>query len=153
MNEIHLVRSVRLSVVAEGRGKRYAGGIPLDAPAKVLPLLKKFIPDDDKERLATIMLDVNHRPIGINIVSVGTLTASLVHPREVLRPLVVLGAAAFIMAHNHPSGEPTPSSEDKATTKRVTEAARIIGIPMLDHIVFVHGSEQYTSFRQLGLLT
>jgi DNA repair protein RadC len=80
----------------------------------------------------------------------GTLTASLVHPREVLQPAVVHRAAAVVVAHNHPSGDPRPSTEDRATTRRLQQAARLLGIELLDHVVLGAGS--YRSFLEEGWL-
>lgn len=78
------------------------------------------------------------------------MTASLVHPREVFRDAIVKGAAAIIVAHNHPSGDEAPSREDRETTRRLQEAGRIIGIPVLDHVIVARGGS--FSFRERGLL-
>lgn len=81
-------------------------------------------------------------------VSLGTLTASLVHPREVFQPALVHSAASLIVAHNHPSGDPEPSADDRATTRRLERVGRLVGIPLLDHVVLGAGS--YVSFRERG---
>ena len=83
-------------------------------------------------------------------ISVGTLTASLVHPREVFSPAVRLRAAAVVVAHNHPSGDPEPSAEDRATTRRLQRAGRLLGIELLDHVVVAES--RYCSFLEKGLL-
>ncbi|OPZ62797.1 MAG: hypothetical protein BWY85_01968 [Firmicutes bacterium ADurb.Bin506] len=83
-------------------------------------------------------------------VTSGTATASLLHPREVFRPALRLGAAAVIVAHNHPSGDPTPSPEDLAITKRLAKVGSLIGIELLDHIII--GDNVYVSLKEKGLL-
>lgn len=88
---------------------------------------------------------VNHRRI-----SEGTLTASLVHPREVFAPAIMHRAAAVIVAHNHPSGDPYPSAEDRATTARLKRAGSLLGVKLLDHVVVAGG--RYTSFLEQGWL-
>ncbi|EMI52466.1 DNA repair protein RadC [Rhodopirellula sallentina SM41] len=80
-------------------------------------------------------MDTKHRPLSIEVCTVGTLDASLVHPREVFKAAIVAGATAVLLMHNHPSGDPTPSREDKAVTDRLEEVGKLIGITVLDHIV------------------
>jgi DNA repair protein RadC len=88
--------------------------------------------------------------LGVATVSVGTLTASLVHPREVMKSLILANAAAFLLAHNHPSGDPTPSAEDLAITKRIRECADLFGMRLLDHVILGHG--RYCSMCDENLL-
>ena len=103
-----------------------------------------------QERFVTLMLDGRHRVCGEAVVSQGTLTASLVHPREVFRPAVRAGAAALILAHNHPSGDPAPSREDREITERLLRAGYLLGVSILDHVIVAdHG---FTSLREEGLL-
>jgi DNA repair protein RadC len=88
-----------------------------------------------------------HRVIGWAVVSVGTVNSSLVHPREVFGPAIRMGSSAILLAHNHPSGDPEPSIEDKQVTKRLLEAGELLGVPVLDHIII--GSEgSYVSLRE-----
>ena len=84
------------------------------------------------------------------IISIGSLNASIVHPREVFQPAVALSAASVLLCHNHPSGDPTPSEEDLAITRRLVEAGRILGIDVLDHVVVAR--DAYTSFKERKLL-
>ncbi len=102
----------------------------------------------DREHFVVCGLDAKHRVIGINVVSVGTLTLSIVHPREVFKPLIVMNAAAWLCAHNHPSGDSGPSQEDRVLTKRLREAADLLGITLLDHLIL--GEERYYSFADEG---
>ncbi len=82
------------------------------------------------------------------VISQGTLTSSLVHPREVFSPTILCRAAAVVVAHNHPSGDPEPSAEDRSTTRRLQRARRLLGIELLDHVVV--GQGQYQSFLEQG---
>ncbi|MFA5188941.1 MAG: DNA repair protein RadC [Patescibacteria group bacterium] len=88
-----------------------------------------------KEYLRGLYLDSRNRLIHDEVISMGTLTANIIHPREVLRPAIEYSAVAFILAHNHPSGDPTPSEEDIEITQQIYEAAKILGLDFLDHII------------------
>jgi DNA repair protein RadC len=114
-------------------------------------LFRQFLGDMPEEHFVLLVLDARRRVIGINEVSVGTLSASLVHPREVFRAAILLNGAAIIVAHNHPSGDCSPSSEDRDVTRRLQRAGELLGIPVADHIVLGEG-ESYFSFRERGLL-
>jgi len=106
--------------------------------------------DEKKETFHILMLDVKNRVIRDSEVSVGNLSSSLVHPREVFRDAIREAAHAVILVHNHPTGDPTPSAEDKDITARLKQAADIIGIKVLDHIIV--GEGRYTSFADEGLM-
>jgi DNA repair protein RadC len=102
----------------------------------------------DREHFVVCGLDAKHRVIGINLVSVGTLTLSIVHPREVFKPLIVMNAAAWLCCHNHPSGDPAPSQEDRLLTKRLREVGDLLGITLLDHLIL--GEARHYSFVDEG---
>lgn len=120
----------------------------LRTSADAAELLRPLFAGLDREQFAVVLLDAKHRPIGMNVVSVGSLTASIVHPREVFRPAVALPAAALILAHNHPSGDPSPSPEDVEITRRLRQAGEVLGISVLDHVIL--GDEAHFSFRDAG---
>lgn len=103
-----------------------------------------------QERFFAVLLDGRHRVLGHEVVSQGTLTASLVHPREVFRPALRACAAALILVHNHPSGDPTPSAEDRDVTSRLARAGEILGVRVVDHVVVAERG--YCSLREEGLL-
>jgi len=103
-----------------------------------------------REYFVAFYLDTQNCLIERQTISIGTLNASLVHPREVLEPALSFHAASIIVAHNHPSGDIEPSLEDKEVTKRLVEAGKIIGIEVIDHIIL--GKNKYLSFQQKGLL-
>jgi DNA repair protein RadC len=102
--------------------------------------------EQEKEHFYVMVLDIRGRIKLVEVVFVGTLTSSLVHPRETFRRAIVEGAASIIVAHNHPSGEADPSDEDTKITKQLFEAGQVLGITMLDHIIF--SKECYFSFRE-----
>ena len=104
----------------------------------------------DREVFKTVFLNTRNRIIGSDITSIGTLTANLVHPREVFRRAVVYNAAALIVAHNHPSGDAEPSDEDIKVTTQLKDAGKILGIPLLDHIVI--GANAYVSLKNRRLV-
>jgi len=101
--------------------------------------------DQEKEHFYVMHLDTRSRINLVELVTIGTLTASLVHPRETFRRAVMQGSASIIVAHNHPSGEVDPSGEDTKTTKLLHEAGTILGIRMLDHVIFARG--KFFTFR------
>ena len=117
------------------RGARRRIGNPLRSPDDVVAFTRRLVAREAREHFVAIYLDGRHRPIGYQIVSVGTATASLVHPREVFQPAVGIGACAVIVAHNHPSGDAAPSAEDRGVTRRLIEAGDCLGIPLLDSVV------------------
>jgi len=107
--------------------------------------------DADKEHFLLLTLNNKNRVNGFKVVSTGSLTASLVHPREVWRAALHLCAAAVIFVHNHPSGEPAPSPEDQEITRRLKETGDMLGIRVLDHVV-LGDNARFFSFSDKGLL-
>ncbi len=107
--------------------------------------------DSKQETFRCALLDVKNRIIKEEIISLGTLTASLVHPRDTFKAAIRESAAGVIFIHNHPSGDPKPSQEDILLTKRLAQAGEVIGIQVMDHIIIGDGS--HFSFRDHGLLT
>lgn len=108
------------------------------------------IRNSKKEYFVAFYLDTQNKLIERQIISIGTLNASLVHPREVFEPAIVLHAASVIVTHNHPSGDLEASKEDVAVTKRLTEAGKILGIDLIDHIIVTAGG--FTSFKEKNLI-
>ncbi len=106
----------------------------------------------DREQFCVLLLDAKNKTIGLNIVSTGSLSSAAVHPREVLKPAILANASAMILAHNHPSGELMPSAEDKAITKRIIQASRIMGITVHEHLIISMEEDQYFSFADQGLI-
>lgn len=119
------------------------------APVQVYETFS-FLMQETKEMFLTLHLDGKNRIIAMDMVSVGSLNQSIVHPREVFKTACLSNAASVILAHNHPTGDPTPSSEDITITRRLKEAGEIMGIKVLDHIIV--GDGEYLSFVERGLL-
>lgn len=101
----------------------------------------------DQEHFAVLLLNAKNRLVAVNTVSIGTLDECITVPRDVFKAAILLGAASLILAHNHPSGDPTPSSADLAVTDRLCDAGRLLGIPVLDHLI-VAGTGRWVSLRE-----
>lgn len=117
--------------------KKANGKMVIIKTAKQAHEYLKDMGDLQKEHLRGIYLNSRHRVMREEIISIGSLTANIVHPREVFRPALENGAVAVIIAHNHPSGDKTPTKEDIAITKQLIEAGKILGIDLLDHLIIV----------------
>ncbi len=128
---------------------RNPGRPVVSSPADVERLLRGRIANLDRENFVVVLLNTKNEVIETSTVSVGTLGASLVHPREVFKPAVRASAASVILAHNHPSGKVEPSREDREVTRRLGEAADILGIEVLDHVIVGDG---YFSMKENGML-
>ena len=120
----------------------------ITSPVDVLPELRD-IKDKKREYFVTVFLNARNQIINTEIVSVGSLSASLVHPREVFAPAVASSAASVILGHNHPSGDVTPSREDIELTRRIVQAGEIMGIEVLDHLIV--GSERFLSMKEANV--
>jgi DNA repair protein RadC len=138
-----------LKVVRERR-PGYGPASAIRTSAEVYAAFRARFEAADREEFLALFLDGKNRVQGFHVVSVGTLTASLVHPREVYKAAILANAAALIVVHNHPSGDPTPSAEDVAITTRLRQAGELLGIGLLDHVVI--GDNRYVSFADEGLL-
>ena len=103
-----------------------------------------------RERFVVLWLNTKNRVMGFEVVSEGTLNSSLVHPREVFRGAIVATCASIVVVHNHPSGNTEPSKEDIEITKQLVEAGKVLGIPVLDHVI--HAENTYTSLAERGLI-
>jgi DNA repair protein RadC len=123
----------------------------IQGPADVYELCAPALRDLRQEEFRILLLNTQHAVVRELIITRGTLDASVVHPREVFRSAISESAAAIILVHNHPSGDPAPSREDRDVTEQLAEAGRLIGIPVLDHVVV--GDGRYVSFVEMGLLT
>jgi DNA repair protein RadC len=125
-------------------------GVPVRSPADVYRWCRPALCDLVVEEFRLLTLDAQNRITRDLLVTRGTLTSSLVHPREVFRQAIAEAAAGVIVVHNHPSGDPTPSAEDRAVTRQLVEAGRLLDLPVYDHVVV--GSDRYFSFAEAGLL-
>ncbi len=119
---------------------------PVKSAADVFERYRYLVGDSPVEVFLAVLLDVKHRVLRDVRVSVGILNGSLIHPREVFATAVAERAAAVLLVHNHPSGDPSPSPEDREVTRRLRSAGGILGIPVLDHVII--GSCSFYSFRE-----
>lgn len=122
----------------------------IQGPADVYELCAPALRDLRQEEFRILLLNTQHAVVRELVVTRGTLDTSVVHPREVFRAAISESAAAIILVHNHPSGDPAPSQEDRDVTQQLAAAGRVIGIAVLDHVVV--GDGRYVSFVELGLL-
>ncbi len=122
----------------------------IDGPKEAAAYAKEYLAMESKEHFCLLLLNTKNHVIGWHVVSIGSLTASIVHPREVFSVAVVHHAAAIILAHNHPSGDPTPSREDIAVTQRLSKTGKVMDIPVLDHIIL--GNGRFVSMKEKGLV-
>lgn len=141
-----LKAACEISRRAEVAPPRLSGAV--ESPKEAAEIARRYLAGRRKEHFIVLLLDSRRRLIKVSPVSIGTLEMSVVHPRETFQEAIAAGAAALMVAHNHPSGDPTPSQEDVTLTRRLVEAGRILGIPVLDHLIV--GSGQSLSLRSCG---
>ena len=146
-------------VAAFGLGQRLAKETlareKIDSPELVYDLLAPEMRSLHKESLRVILLDTRYHLLRIQEVSLGSVNESIAHPRDVFRPAVISSAYAVIVVHNHPSGDPSPSQSDHSLTRRLAEAAELLQIKLLDHIIIgapADGRAAYFSFKEAGVL-
>lgn len=125
----------------------------ITSPEQVVSMVNQHLKMDrlDRESFIILALDAKCKPTHISTVSTGSLTASIVHPREVFKLAILANAHSIVAVHNHPSGNPTPSDEDKKITRRLKEAGQLLGIPLLEHIIIGECGE-YISLKEQGEL-
>ena len=134
--------------IKEGIGHYFKSGERFTSPIQIFNMFN-FLNQETKEYFFTMHLDGKNRIVCIDQVSVGSLNQSIVHPREVFKTALLSSAAAIILLHNHPSGDPAPSREDREITRRLKEAGDLLGIRVLDHMII---GDTYLSFVEQGLL-
>ena len=143
---VHAALELGRRVAAEGREE----GAPVRAPRDVFAIFGPRLEDVPVEEFHVAILDAQHRLERDVLVTRGILNSSLAHPREIFREAIAERAAAIILVHNHPSGDPTPSAEDRLVTEQLVQAGRLLDIPVTDHVIVGRG--RYVSFAEAGLL-
>jgi DNA repair protein RadC len=127
----------------------------LDTPERILEYFGPQMAHLPQEQVVVATVDTRLKHLGTTLVSMGTVNESNAHPREILRPVITRGASGFILIHNHPSGDPSPSRSDESTTRRLVEAANLMQVRFIDHIIIGKpspGRTAYYSFREAGLI-
>jgi DNA repair protein RadC len=142
-------------VAAIELGKRAFSSLPdaptvIENPEAAAALLANQLMWQTQERFAVLLLDVKHRLLGTQIISIGTATETIAHPRDIFREVIRQGATRVIVAHNHPSGQTDPSPEDITLTRQLLSGAQLLSIPLLDHLILGNGS--FSSMRQTTCL-
>ncbi len=122
----------------------------VSSPEEVADLLQQYFQDKDREEFLVVLLDTSNSLIGFSQISVGGLAASIVEPRQVFKVAILANAAAIILAHQHPSGNPEPSREDIRITRQLVEAGKLMGVPVHDHLIIAENG--YVSLAERGLL-
>ncbi len=142
----YAVPRYRVTLVRDNRAVQPSS--PLTTSFAAAAVLRPLFAGLDREQFLVCGLDAKHGIIGVNIVSIGSLTLAIVHPREVFKPLILMNSVAWICAHNHPSGDVTPSEEDRMLTNRLQQGADLLGISLLDHLILT--DKHYYSFADQG---
>ena len=124
--------------------------VQITTPRTAAELLLPLYGNRSVEQFGVVLLDTRHRVLRTTVVSVGTLDASIVHPREIFREATAAGAAALVLFHNHPSGDPEPSPDDVKLTQRLIAAGVLMGIDVIDHVIL--GDVRYCSLREKGYI-
>ena len=149
INATYRLRTVHVGVVRESTSQRLYANNPVDAVAILRPLYADL--DGDREHFMILALDTQNAVVGFKVVSTGTVSASLVDARNLFRDALLLGASALLLAHNHPSGDTTPSQEDIRLTRRLAEGGCLLDLPIRDHII-LGTNDDFVSLAEKELL-
>lgn len=139
---VHLVREGSLRIPSQ----------QVNNPGIVAEIVTRYLEGVDREHLVALYLDGKNKVLNIHTVSVGTASGSMAHCREIFKPAILCGAVGLVLGHNHPGGSTEPSPEDRLVTNIVKEAGKLLGIPLLDHIIVTDNSARYFSFKEEGVL-
>jgi DNA repair protein RadC len=148
----HPTRSIpTVTLLAEQPLTTYTDRDQVKCPDDAVEIVRPLVTGVDREIGVVISLDTQHRVIAVDTVSIGTAQHTFFAPREVMRTVLRRGASAYFVAHNHPSGDPTPSRDDRAITTRLHRAGALVGVDLLDHVVLGDGYA-WTSLARLGVI-
>lgn len=148
MEKIVEIIRIRQEVLEVQEKYEFLKEVQIKSPHTLIDAIRNLIGDEDREVLLVLCLNMKNKIIAVHRCHVGSINASIVHPREVFKSAILNNASSIVMAHNHPSFDPTPSNEDFQVTKRIVEAGNILGIELLDHIIV--GKDEGISLRQQG---
>ena len=149
-SNLHLLGEIAMRYEVETQPKRPENPPSISCPQDVRRLLGPEMAQLAQEQLRVLLLDTKNNVVGQRVIYQGNVSASMVRTAEVLRPAVVEAVPAVIICHNHPSHDPTPSPEDAAITREIFQAAKLLGIELLDHVVI--GGEKFVSLKERGLM-
>jgi len=142
---MHVAPVFKLKMVKEGEIQYNCS-----SPNDVVSMAKKYIGEEDRENMIVVLLSTKNDIIGVHTVSIGTINATIVHPREIFKSAILSNAVSIIIIHNHPSGNPSPSMEDMEITKKIKEAGEVMSIPLIDHVIISFNN--HFSFKEEGLI-
>jgi DNA repair protein RadC len=148
MSKVVNFQVVKIKLVKE-EIVQYGAKKSIRSPQDAFGIVQHYLADADREHLIVLVLNTKNQIMAINTAHIGSLSSSIVHPREVFKPAILANGASIIVAHNHPSGNLTPSSEDITITKRLIEAGNALGIDVLDHIIV---GETCLSLKESGYM-
>lgn len=145
------VKRIQLvDVVLERKGSQMFEGRRVRSPEDAANIIRDFIGDSDKEKFMVLGLSIKNEPQLLQVVHTGSINASIVHPREVMKSLILVNCACCVVAHNHQSNDVTPSPEDIDVTERLVEAGKLIGIDVMDHLIMA--SDKFISLKESGYI-
>ncbi len=151
-SNLNLLGEIAKRYAVEFQPERPTGDLPvIGCPEDVRRLLGPEMASLAQEQLRVLLLDTKNNVVGQRVIYQGNVNSSMVRPAEVLRPAVMEAVPNIIIAHNHPSHDPTPSPEDAAVTRELSQAAKLLGVELLDHVVI--GGERFVSLKERGLLS
>ncbi|MEK4530531.1 JAB domain-containing protein [Solibacillus sp. FSL K6-1554] len=139
-----------VDVVLERKGSQLFSGRRVRSPEDAANIIRDFIGDSDRERFVVLGMSTKNEPQVLQVVHTGSINASIVHPRDVMKALILANCASCVVGHNHPSNDVTPSPEDIDVTSRLVEAGRILGIDVMDHVVL--GTDKFLSLKEKGYM-
>ena len=145
---LSIVPEFSIRLIRESRTRFY--GQQIGCPDNCFTIFREAFTGLDREHFTVVCLNPKHKPIGFNVVAIGSLTMALIHPREVFKLAVIQNAASIILMHNHPSGDPTPSQADMDLTRRLVQCGNLLDIKVIDHLVF--GDKIYYSFAAQDMI-
>lgn len=122
------------------------------SPDDAADISRNYIGDEDREVFFVMCLNTKNGVVAVHRCHIGSINASVVHPREVFKAAILNNAASIIVAHNHPSGQPSPSQEDIHITRRLVDAGKMLGIEVLDHVIIGGGTKSFISLREKGYI-
>lgn len=143
----HYVPDYKIMLVRDSNEKIPGKKHSVRSPEDIVTVFQTYLAGADRENFVVGMLDRKGNVLGLNTVSVGSISSSIVHPREVFKPAIIIGASSLILCHNHPSGDTRPSKEDREVTRRLIEGGKLLGIEILDHVII---GDNYYSFKAHG---
>ena len=150
MEKIVEIIRIKQEVLEVQEKYEFLKNVQIKNPSTLIDAIRQLIGDEDREVLLVLCLNTKNKITAVHRCHVGSINASIVHPREVFKSAILNNAATIVMAHNHPSFDTNPSNEDVQVTKRIVEAGMILGIELLDHIIV--GNEEGISLKQLGYM-